>query len=329
MSFSFLRGMRKGRRWFFQKGVEQELFTQLAVLLRAHIPLYEALQMIRLPEATFLASLVGEGYDLSEALRRCMIGNEMARTLIAVGEKTGTLGNSLQCLVDYQEKLSFCKAQLRAALLGPAITFLFFLVIVVGIMWYVLPQFSQYFASYGVELPWFTAWLLQQEFSPWFLTPFIGCFFMKRMFVYTHIGQEWYLSLFLQALTLLLRNGIPLSESLWLLAHSAESSLIKHEIELSAKLVDAGQQLSVALRQTLFYRQELEGYVRIGEESGELSRMIAFVADLLQQRLFLKLKCLIVWINPLLVCFLGFLIGFLMYALYMPLLNLSSVVREI
>ena len=138
------------------------------------------------------------------------------------------------------------------------------------------------------------------------------------------VVKHWWLVRFLQALELLLKNNIPLSDSLEICAITMRQEIISHELVLCKQLIDSGRPLSNALQLTFFASPELESYIIIGETSGELGHMIGFAARTYQQRMFSKLQRCVILINPLLLLVLGGCIAGLIVALYMPLLLLSD-----
>ena len=334
--------------WPISRSQKRQFFFQVAELLEAHIPLYQSLLIVAATykgtmktEVEDIARRISQGTSFSTALEAHSFTDTLSSALIRMGETTGNVGASLQKLVNYWAITSSFASRARATLLMPCITFVFFLILLMGMLVGIVPRFEQYFSRSGAELPWITQLLvnlsngMRTQFYLWagiisscILAPVLlrrysaGCLF--QIPGVAGVARQWWLVRFLQALEILLKSGIPLSEALEICVATIGHGTISQELILCKELVDSGRPLSSALQRTLFASPELESYIIIGETSGELGHMIGFAAHTYQQRMFSKLQRWVILINPLLLLVLGGCIAGLIAALYMPLLLLSD-----
>lgn len=334
--------------WPLSHSQKRHFFFQVAELLHAHVPLYQSLLIVaatyRSPmrsEIEDIALRVSQGVPFSSALEVHAFTDTLSSALIRMGEKTGSLAAPLKKLVDYWSITSSFAWTARAAVLLPGITFIFFLVIILGLLIGIVPHFELYFIASRSELPWITQLLVMSSralrahgflWAGLLVCCSIALIILKRyttaLFIYipgiASFARHWWLVRFLQALEILLKSGIPLSDAIEVCQITIGQGTIARELLLCKELVDSGKPLSTALGATLFNSAELESYITIGEASGELGHMIGFAAHTYQQRLFAKMQRWVILINPIFLLVLGGCIAALIVALYMPLLVLSD-----
>jgi type IV pilus assembly protein PilC len=334
--------------WALPHSSKKQFFFQVGQLLQAHIPLYQALLIVATTQRGSMrskiediAQRVARGSSFSSALRGHQFVDSLTNALICMGEATGSLATPLQKLTDYWSVTSLIATRARSALIVPGITFVFFLAVIALLLVGIVPRFEQYFTASGGELPWMTQILVRLSavlraqyvgvlglLAACALGAFLGrrhisdsAFFIPGI---AAVLKEWWLIRFLQALEILLKSGIPLSEALEICALTIGQKTISRELALCKELVDSGKLLSDALKFTLFSSPELESYIAIGETSSELGRMVGFAAYTYQERLFNKMQKWVLLINPLLLMVLGGCIAALIVALYLPVMGLAD-----
>ena len=376
---------------FFSKNITTQqkmaFLSHLASLLKAHIPVYEALKIIAStltvnrstltiirsrtnignktnnPDfslttknsfknlITDCAELIAEGTTLSETLKLHGIADELTYAIILIGERTGDVGTILGQLVDHLVIMEDFKKKVRAALAGPLITFIFFFITMLGIFIGIIPRFEGYFASYNAPLPRITKVILG-------ISSFVrsmGCIYMivglilimlsiyrflktnsgknfgdTFIFKIPVIGSFWRLSYrarFLTTLTMLLKNNIPVCSAISMVSEAMQNLYIKKQIMTIHAKLESGKTLSYAMQHTIFIYPELQALITIGESSGSLTPVILHAADSCRQQAYETINRSLLFLQPVLLIILGALIASLIFAIYLPIITLTSIIH--
>ncbi len=329
------------------------LFTHLASLLCAHIPLYQALTTCVLSTKghlhdviTDIAHRVAQGKALSVVLNLHNLTDDVSHPLILIGEQTGTLGPVLKQYVTYQEQVAALRAQLRQALMGPLITLSFFMVTLMSMIFFVVPQFSSAYQAYGIKLPYALGLLLGLRL--WFMNSFVVVLLLGLLSVVgmslalrTQRGRsvyEWFIvhlpfigtfhrlvaqARILRVLGMLLTHKVVLAQALR--AAQAVTSFVGYKSSLAElrQAVTQGVPLSEAWKQSLFTDPEIEALLVMGQATGNLGAMLCLAAERKEKGIEQRVQQYIQLINPALLVVLALGIGGLVAALYLPLISLS------
>ena len=358
-------GLVQAQPSVWQKKISQEerltFLTHLSSLLAAHIPVHSALTIIAAtraensrnalkPVLTDCAALIAEGIPLSGALRMHGLADELTFAVLIIGEKTGDSGALLKSLVEHLTVLQTLKQKVRASLVGPFITLVFFCIVFFVIVIGVIPRFEVYFDSYHAPLPIMTQVVLgvssffRSAYALYLLLiSIVGGFFILRLFnsgrlqsskdrymlklpVLSSFYRSVFQAHFFTTLSMLMSSGIPLAEALCTIEETTKNLIIKQEIATMRALIESGSSLTAALQQSYFSSSEVEAYITIGESSGSLNSLLAYVARECQEKVYARLNRWVTLIQPLVILLLGGLIAILIFAIYMPLISLSSIV---
>jgi type IV pilus assembly protein PilC len=337
-----------------------DYFMQLALLLNAGILLPQALKLLAEQSAhpTFTPILhevtqtVHQGISLSNAFKKhSHIFSILMIQMASVGQESGNLAVSLQVLTSHLESVAFFKARLRAALMLPAITFAFFMVIIGIILAVIVPQFVSLFASMHKELPTSTKAMvmISDFFYSWYLGLTIvmgsGIIFLLNNYTKTVKGKDAFDRLvmklpfsgaiiinqsmagFFQSLSLLLQGGMPLVQAIKIAKESIRNGVIKNQIHGVEQEVNAGGSFAQTLAKCeQLCVQEMVSLIQVGHESGKLADMLARVAHMYQARLMRTLSRINTLFQPFLLIILGLMIAGLILALYTPIMSLSYAV---
>jgi type IV pilus assembly protein PilC len=353
------------RQIWLQKKVSLDLkiqfFKTLAEMLGSGVLVPEALLIVssQTPHAFFqeiianIAQDVHEGASLSQALAKYPhIFDSMMVNMINVGEESGRLAISLTLLSDYLATVQDFKKRLWASMLVPLCTFIFFCFVALIIFIWVIPHFTHMFDTAKQQLPTSTKIIislsnfLNSQLSLLFLGLFILVIFiawrssksvtgklyidacmLKLPWIGTII-QESNLAYYLHAIAMLLHGGIQLRPALSIAKQTVNNSIIRKQLDIIEHEVDAGNSLSQAMiyEPDQIFSAEIIAAVRAGEESGRLVSVLNRSAHLYQEKVKRSISLVTMLINPLLMLILGLLIAFLIFAIYMPIFNLSQVV---
>jgi type IV pilus assembly protein PilC len=342
------------------KEKEIALFTrQLATMTRAGVPLLQSFDIAARSTGNnrlsrLLLEIKGDiesGNSLSTSFRRHpMQFDELFCNLVNAGEQAGILDSILDRLAVYKEKTLALKGKIKAAMFYPAIVIVIATVVVAIIMWFVIPSFKQVFASFGASLPWLTEVIV--AISDWFVNFWYLVLFVPIVF-FTVLWYLWKknpqirhtvdrLSLKLpilgevlekgavarwtRTLATMFAAGVPLVDSLTSVGGAAGNQVFADATKKIQTNVSTGTALTVAMEDTGVFPNMALQMTRIGEETGALDSMLSKVADFYEREVEDAVAALSSLIEPIMIVFLGLVIGTIVVAMYLPIFKLGAVV---
>ncbi len=341
------------------RSAEITLFSrQLANLLQAGVPLLSALNIIAASDASSalarvvraLARDIAQGLHFSDALTRHRCFDALYCQLVAVGEASGSLAALLAQLAHSRERAAAQKAKLRAALSYPAGVLLLALLITVALMLWVVPTFQQIFDGFGAALPAPTRVVLALSAAtargivPASLAIFVLCLgfgfglrrsaalraaFDRALLMPPMVGplfRQWAIARWSRALGTLLKAGTPLADAFDVISNITGNMMFDRATHTIARAVRRGERLSGAMRATGCFPPAVLQTVSVAEESGALDTMLNDIATLNDHQLDRRIEALAGLVEPLIIVVLGALIGGLVVALYLPIIQLGNVI---
>jgi type IV pilus assembly protein PilC len=336
------------------------LFTrQLASLLRAGLPLASALDLLAQAEgprgmpriAAALSRDIAAGVGFSAALGRhpAQFGPLYCQ-LVAVGEASGALPAVLARMADDRERAAAQRAKVRSALTYPVAVLLFAVAITAALLIWVVPTFKQIFDGFGAALPAPTQAVLAlsnaaARWSGPFATLVITCSFALRWrlrrsdtarvrfgrfvlgipiagpLLKTLCAARWS-----RALGTLLAAGTPLADAFASLSHASGNAFFDGASAGIASRLARGERLAAAMRAAQCFPADVVQPVAVAEESGALDAMLLDIAALADRQVDEKIATLSSLCEPLVIIVLGALVGGLVIAMYLPIIQLGNVV---
>lgn len=325
--------------------------SQLKMLLASGIPLIEALSIVKdlknkpkmIGRIEIMIDKINDGYSFSEAARELL--PQLAIGLIQAAERVGNLEETLGRLAKYYEEKAELDEKVVASLTYPCFVLALSLLSVMALVFFVLPGLKGLFADLGTELPLITSLILNS--SDWLstyglclvvlLVVFVALFFRMKRFRRQNI-DELILRLPLigklarQELTIqglgtlgaLLSGGTPISEALVITANSSRNQIFKNLISQARAEVENGRKLSEALSESGFFPTETLQMLRVGENSGQLDEMLISTANFLAKGREHFIKRLTTLLEPALTLSVGVVVGFIVLAVFLPLVNMIS-----
>jgi len=336
------------------------IFNQeLAALLRAGMPLVQSLDILRqrVDNIAFKAVLddiyerVRGGSALSEAfeVQGDLISGVYTASVVA-GEKSGSLEEVLRRYVSYAKLLSSARRRMLSALIYPAILLALSLIVVAIIVLRVVPEFAGFYAGLEAELPLVTraivavsafvrSYLLLLAAAlvggatalwAWVRHPGRRVVVDRLLLRIPFVGQlagKFATTQLARTLATLLGGGIPLVSALEVAARSIGNRHYARQLESITREVREGQSLSASMTARGVFPPVAIKMVEVGESTGALQDMLNNVADFFDEEIETTLGRFMTLIEPLLLVIMGIVIASLLLALYMPLLQLGSIVR--
>lgn len=339
---------------------EIALFTrQLATMTRAGVPLLQAFDIAARSTGNnrlsrLLLEVKGDietGNSLAASFKRHpMQFDELYCNLVGAGEQAGILDSILDRLAMYKEKILALKGKIKSALFYPAIVIVIATVVVAIIMWFVIPSFKQVFTSFGADLPWLTNVIVAM--SDWFVKFWyvvvvipvaafmILAYLWKRVPAIKHTVDRMSLKLpvlgeilekaavarWTRTLATMFAAGVPLVDALTAVGGASGNQVFLDATKRIQNNVSTGTALTVAMEDTGVFPNMALQMTRIGEETGALDSMLSKVADFYEREVDDAVSALSSLIEPIMIVFLGVVIGTIVVAMYLPIFKLGQVV---
>ena len=332
---------------------------QLATMLKAGVPLLQAFDIVARGHANasvsrLLLDIRGDvetGTSLAQAFRRYpQYFDALFCNLVAAGEQAGILEDLLARLATYKEKTLAIKSKIRGALFYPAAVLAVAFIVTSVIMIWVVPSFKSVFESFGAELPLPTLmviWMSDRFVEYWYLLfgslTIGGALFVRtwkhspalqaatdrlllRLPVFGEVVRKAVIARWTRTLSTMFAAGVPLVESLDSVGGASGNAVYRDATQRIGAAVRSGTSLTIAMHQTLVFPSMVTQMIAIGEESGALDQMLRKVAEFYEDEVDAAVASLASLMEPVIMVFLGGLIGGLVIAMYLPIFKLGSVV---
>ncbi|MDP3921387.1 MAG: type II secretion system F family protein [Candidatus Omnitrophota bacterium] len=332
---------------------------QMATLVEAGIPLIQALDILadQVDKDSFKTILramhqdVTGGKSFSEAMgRHDKVFSQLYINMVRAGETSGSLEEILDRVANYLEKTSVLQKKVKSALTYPiSVTAIAFL-ITFGMMTFVIPKFGEIFDGLGAPLPAPTRILI--DFSNylaanWVLVlggigGFIFLFmqvirtppgrlawdgFKLKMPIFGQLFQKVAVSKFARTLATLVRSGVPILSALEIVSKTAGNRKIEKIILSLTESVKKGESISKQLGKHEAFPTMVVRMIAVGEETGELEEMLMKIADFYEAQVDAAVSGLTSLIEPLIILFLGVVIGGIVIAMFLPILTLTQHIK--
>ncbi len=336
------------------------LFTrQLATMVKSGVPLLQAFDIVGKGTnnpalARLLISIktdVETGSSLATAFRKYpLYFDALFCNLVAAGEQAGILDTLLDRLASYKEKIQAIKSKLKSAMFYPVSILVVAFIITAVIMIFVVPAFKTVFASFGGDLPGPT--LIVVAISDGFVANwhiiFGGIFaviygiaqafkrsralqiaadkYALKLPVFGDLIRKSSIARWTRTLSTMFAAGVPLVEALDSVGGASGNYVYTMATQQIQAEVSTGSSLTVAMQNSDVFPPMVTQMVAIGEESGQLDSMLGKVADFFEAEVDDAVDALSSLMEPIIMVFLGGLIGGLVVAMYLPIFKLGSVV---
>ena len=336
------------------------IFTrQLATMMKAGVPLLQAFDIVGRGNANrSVAKLLNDirmdiesGTSLSAAFRKFpMYFDNLYCNLVEAGEAAGILDQLLDRLATYMEKTEGIKSKIKSALMYPISVIVVAFVVVAVIMIFVIPAFKETFTSFGADLPAPTLVVMAiSEFFVaywWLIFSSIGggfYFFMQawkrnekvqifmdrvllKVPIFGILIEKSVIARWTRTLATMFAAGVPLVESLDSVGGAAGNHVYKTATEQIQREVSNGTSLTTAMGNVNIFPSMVLQMCAIGEESGSVDHMLGKAADFYEAEVDDMVAGLSSLMEPIIIVFLGGLIGGIVVAMYLPIFKLGQVV---
>jgi type IV pilus assembly protein PilC len=333
-------------------------FRQLSTMINAGLPLVQCFELAeRGAEKKTMVKLLEDirkslesGNPLGETLRQFPKEfDRLACALVEAGEQGGILDSILLRLCTYKEKALALKAKIKSAMVYPIAILVVSFIVTAILMIFVIPIFSEMFASFGAELPGPTklAMAISDAFVEyWYLVLFMpialvmtirgiyqtqrGRFLLDKLLlnlpVLGDVLRKASVARFCRTFSTLTAAGVPILESLDTVAEISGNVVIEEVILSCKESISQGQTLTAPLEASKIFPIMVTQMISIGEQTGSLEEMLAKIADFYEEEVDTAVDNMTALMEPLIMAFLGVVIGGLVIAMYLPIFQMASVV---
>jgi len=334
---------------------ELVIFTrQLSTMISAGISLLESIEVLTEQAETpgmratcaQLANELRGGSDLSAAMGTCpKVFTPLYISMVTAGEASGQMDVILVRLAEYVESTEELKREIRSAMTYPVISLVLVLSITAFLMIGVVPGFKEVFDGLGAELPALTKTTL--AISDWlrakwymlFLAAFaagVGFTMVKRtdrgrlyldmltlrVPIFGNLSRKVALARFSRTFATLVRSGVPIMGTLEIVAETSGNRVIADAVHASRDSVRNGNMLSEPLSRSKVFPPMVVRMIAIGERSGALEALLEKIAEFYDSQVKATIKSLTSLIEPLLICFMGGIVGVVILSVFLPILNI-------
>lgn len=331
---------------------------EMLVLLRSGLPILQIFDtQIDQMEAGGFRDVISEireeirgGSTLSDAFAKFPRSfPPLYVSAIRAGEKTGDLPETLTRFLEYQKRVEAIRAKVRSASFYPLLLTVAAVSVVIFLMLFVVPRFTEIYSDANVELPLMTQVLIglsELVGHYWYVIILIVvlCVPLAKSLLHTTRGRfgvdrfllkvpffgglkiDYALSSFNRTLGTTLASGTPLVTAMKMSRGTLDNMCLEQEMSQATRRVEEGSALSDSLQRTGFFPPLALRMVSVGETSGSLTDMLNDIADYYEAEVERRLTRLTTMIEPVLMMTMGLLIAFIIVAMYVPIFQLAGTV---
>jgi len=343
------------------KSEDLVIFTrQFATMVDAGIPILQSLEALsqQTSNLSFKQALIAirEDIQLGSSLSNSFakhpkIFDQLYVNMIRVGESAGILTSILERVSGYLEKSEKLRQKVQGAMIYPAVVVSMAMLITIGLLVKVVPTFAQIYVSLGQKLPAITQMLIDfsnalQHDILFFIIGIVVLVFFFNKYKQTPAGHlqvdtlllklpifgdlicKVSVSRFCRTFATLSQSGVPILESLEIVGKTCGNRVIELLVDDIKVSVRAGEGIAAPLSKSPIFPLMVTRMIAIGEKSGQLEKMLAKVAEFYDDQVDTAVEGLTKLIEPLIIGFLGIVVGFIVIALFMPILSMTSALQS-
>jgi len=332
---------------------------QMAIMMKSGVPIVSSLEIIgtghknprmRKMVESIRTDIEG-GSSLYEAISKHPVQfDELYRNLVRAGEGAGVLETVLDTVANYKENIEALKGKIKKALFYPTMVIAVALLVSAILLIFVVPQFEDVFKSFGADLPAFTQLIVAASrfmVAWWWVILFVviggivGFIFAYRrspsmqhamdrfILKVPVIGQIMHnssIARFARTTAVTFKAGVPLVEALGIVAGATGNKVYEEAVLRMRDDVSVGYPVNMAMKQVNIFPHMVVQMTAIGEEAGALDTMLFKVAEYFEQEVNNAVDALSSLLEPMIMVFIGVVVGGMVVGMYLPIFKLASVV---
>ena len=331
---------------------------QLATMVDAGVPILQGLAVLQeqMTHPLFKKVLaqvqedIQHGNSLSAAFsKHPHVFDSLFVNMVRVGETGGVLSKILDRISSYMEKTLKLRRKVKAALIYPAVVISMAIIITVILLVKVVPTFAGIYDSFGHKLPAMTQLLIDVSNGlKTYLAYIIGIIIltvialqrwhstekgayildrmMLRMPIFGDLLTKVAISRFTRTLATLIQSGVPILESLDIVGKSIGNKVLEVVVEEVKNNVREGESITAPLTKSGFFPPMVTRMIAIGEKAGQMEKMLLKISEFYDDQVDAAVDGLTSIIEPLIIGVLGIVIGFIVIALFMPIITITRII---
>ena len=333
---------------------------QLSTLVSSSVPIVQSLSILesQIENKNFarvislLRKDIESGLSISDAMAKYPdVFSELYVSMIRAGEVGGVLDTILDRLATYLESSAALRDKVKSALMYPTIVGSIAVIVTVVLIIFIIPIFKNIFSSFGAELPLITRIVIgASDFLKKYIfhiIVFLGVFFyVIKRYIKTEKGRRQFdyillklpifgiifkkiaIAKFSRTLGTLVKSGVPILQALETVAKTSGNKVIEEIVLSSMKSVKEGGKIAEPLKKDNIFPPMVTQMISVGEESGSLDTMLFKIADFYVQEVDASVKGLTSMIEPIVMVFMGVVIGFIVIAMFIPMFQMSEIASK-
>jgi type IV pilus assembly protein PilC len=289
---------------------------------------------------------VESGSTLSEAFGKhpkCF--DRLYVNMVKAGEAGGALETILQRLADFKEKSQSLKRRVTGAMVYPVVVIMVAIGILTFIMMYIIPKFEKIFKDFGMTLPWLTLKLMETSHwfaNYWYTLPLfpLGWWLLMKLIRLNKTGayaldriklwipilgtilEKTIVARTSRTLGTLVASGVPILEALSITRETCNNAVFERAYTRVYESIREGDTIAQPMKESRLVDDMVVNMIDVGEETGELDKMLYKIADVYDEEVDVLVDGLISLLEPLMIVALGLIIGTIVIALFLPLIKL-------
>lgn len=333
---------------------------QLATLIDSGIPVVQALGILgeqienkNLVNVTLgIKRSIEEGVSFYEALNKYpQVFSELYINMVKTGEASGMLDEVLERLATYLEKTASLQRKIKSSMVYPIIVMSMAIIITSILLLKVVPTFKGIFEMLGGKLPIPTQILigvsdLMRKYFLFLLGGIAAVVFIFRRYVHTAKGKYYVdkrllripifgplirkiaVAKFSRTFSTLVKSGVSILSALDIVAKTSGNKVVEEAITNARQSIREGEPIAQPLAKSGAFPPMVVRMISVGEQTGELEKMLTKIADFYDEQVDAAISALTSMIEPLVICFLGVIIGGIVIALFLPILKITELIAK-
>jgi type IV pilus assembly protein PilC len=330
---------------------------QFSTMIDAGLPVVQCLEILagQQEKKNFknvlanVKEIVEGGATLTEALSRYPnVFNNLYTSLVSAGETGGVLDIVLSRLAGYMEKVMRLKAKVKGAMVYPTVIVAIAVLVMAVILIFVIPVFSKMFSEMGASLPLPTqvvvglSYLVKDNVLYLVIAGLVAAILFRQLYkseagkkifdrlalrlpIFGPLLRKVAVAKFSRTLSTMLSSGVPILESLDIVAKTAGNKTVETAILRSKKAISEGKTIAEPLGESGVFPNMVLQMIGVGEATGELDSMLQKIADFYDEEVDNAVSALTALLEPMMMVFLGGTIGGLVISMYLPIFQMAAV----
>jgi type IV pilus assembly protein PilC len=337
------------------------IFTrQLATMIDAGLAMVQSLQgladqtsnKVMRDVIKDITSRVEAGDSFSEALsKHPKVFNKLYVCMVGAGEKGGLLAEILSRLATYLENAARLRRKVKSSMMYPIVVTVVAIGITIFLLVKVVPVFGDIFTSFGAKLPTPTQYLINisKFFQKYLILILIAgggsvygwLYFIKtkpgrefwdgrriKLPVFGHIAHKICLARFTRTFASLIRSGVPILEVMGIVANTVGNVVMEKAIRTATGDIERGESIANSLAKHPVFPSMIIRMITAGEQTGKIDNMLERISDFLDEEIETILSGLTALIEPILIVFLGVVVGGIVICMFLPIFKMSEIVNK-